>query len=90
MWSSKSIASSQDPLSMTGVERAGTGTVRAEGDKELVLEEGESSLDDPPPDCIRIALDAMSASNCLGLSFPVGPFPRGALVDGGRLNACRR
>lgn len=83
------MASSHDPLPRAGAERVGTGKVRAQGDKELVREEGESPLDDSLPECIPIILDALDnvMSSNLGLSFPVGPFPSGDLVDGGRLKA---
>ena len=59
------------------------------GDCELGREVGERSADDSRlgwglKDC------RLLVSNILGLSFPVGPLPKGGLLDGGRLRAFRR
>ena len=57
------------------------------GDCELGRDVGERSADDS-----RLGLKdcRLLVSNVLGLSFPVGPLPKGDLLDGGRLRACRR
>ena len=59
------------------------------GDCEQGRDVGEKSADDSRlgwglKDC------RLLVSNVLGLSFPVGPLPKGGLFDGGRLRACRR
>ena len=57
------------------------------GDCEVGRDIGERSADDS-----RLGLKdcRLLVSNGLGLSFPVGPLPKGGLFDGGRLRACRR
>ena len=59
------------------------------GDCELGRDVGERSTEDSRlgwglKDC------RLLVSNVRGLSFPVGPLPKGGLLDGGRLRACRR
>ena len=74
------------------VSRSGGGIGRAAmlgaamiiGDGEEA-ESGESGEEESRP---RWSSELDEASNVLGLSFPVGPFPRGGRLEGGRLRAC--
>jgi hypothetical protein len=58
------------------------------GDKELALVEGGESTEDESR--LECWWERVPSSMLLGLSFPVGPFPRGARFAGGKLSACRR
>jgi hypothetical protein len=59
-----------------------------DGDREpFLVEDGDAGSDEWPGES-RAALLLLVAS--LGLSLPVGPFPRGGRLAGGRLRATRR
>jgi hypothetical protein len=58
------------------------------GDREFALVDGGESAEDVSRlDWWR---DWEGSSEGFGLSFPVGPFPRGGRLAGGRFSACRR
>lgn len=86
--SSRSNESSHDCDSMTCMGREDSEAIPG-GDTELSRDVGESAADDSRLEW-KLNDWVLLPSYTFGLSLPVGPFPRGGRLDGGRLRAWRR
>lgn len=89
-WSfSKRESSQLASITVMGWAEEDIETPMPEGEIELARDAGDCPSDEPPPE-LKPKDRVLVLSYALFLSFPVGPFPSGGLVESGSRRARRR